>query len=53
MKEYARDFWWFRSPTVESFAYVIVKDEGFRRRSEKVMIKLVGEHAIFNIQDKI
>jgi transcriptional regulator with XRE-family HTH domain len=53
MKEYEHDCWWFRSPTVESFAYVLVPDPEFRSKSEKVMIKLVGEHAIFNIQEKI
>ena len=53
MIEYDKNYWWFRSPTVESFAYVVVTDPEFRRKTEKVMIKLVGEHAIFNIQDKI
>lgn len=53
MKEYQRDYWWFRTPTVETFAYVVVSDEQFRHKTEKVMIKLVGEHAIFNIQEKL
>ncbi len=51
--EYEKNYWWFRPPTVETFAYVVVSDSGFRRKAEKVMIKLVGEHAIFNTQEKI
>jgi len=53
MREYQRDCWWFRSPTVESYAYVVINDTEFRHKTQKVMIKLVGEHAIFNIQEKI
>lgn len=53
MKQYEDNYWWFRSPTVESFAYVKVNDPGFRRKAEKVMIRLVGEYAIFNAQEKI
>lgn len=53
LNEYAQNYWWFRPPTVETFAYVAVNDAKFRRRAEKVMIKLVGEHAIFNTQEKI
>jgi transcriptional regulator with XRE-family HTH domain len=53
MKEYQRDCWWFRSPTVESYAYVVINNAEFRHKTQKVMIKLVGEHAIFNIQEKI
>src|SRR5205823_5741464 len=53
LKEYARDAWWFRSPTVESFAYIIIKDEKLRKSIEATMIKLVGDNAIFNIQHKI
>jgi hypothetical protein len=29
LKEYAENYWWFKRPAVESFAYVIVKDEKF------------------------
>jgi transcriptional regulator with XRE-family HTH domain len=53
MKEYEQNYWWFRPPTVETFAYVVIKDPDFRHKTEKLMIKLVGENAIFNIQDKI
>jgi hypothetical protein len=53
IKEYEDNYWWFRSPTVESFAYVKVNDQQFRRKAEKVMIKLVGEYAIFNVQERI
>jgi transcriptional regulator with XRE-family HTH domain len=52
MKEYEQ-MYWFRPPTAETFAFIKVKDPKFRNQAEKVMIKLVGEHAIFNIQDKI
>jgi transcriptional regulator with XRE-family HTH domain len=52
MKEYEQ-YYWFKSPTAETFAYVVVKERSFRRKTEKVMIKLVGSQAIFNIQDKI
>lgn len=45
--------YWFRPPTAETFAYIIVKDPKVRAQVEKIMIKLVGKHAIFNIQDKI
>jgi transcriptional regulator with XRE-family HTH domain len=51
--EYKRDTWWCRPPTVESFAYIIVKDAKLRRQVESTMIKLVGDNAIFNIQHKI
>jgi transcriptional regulator with XRE-family HTH domain len=53
MREYKRDAWWCRPPTVDSFAYVEVSDPKMRRNTEVVMIKLIGAHAIFNIQDKI
>lgn len=52
MREYEQ-YYWFKSPTAETFAYIVVKDAEFRRKTEKVMIKLVGSQAIFNIQDKI
>jgi transcriptional regulator with XRE-family HTH domain len=52
MKEY-QQMYWFRPPTAETFAYITVKDPKVRAQIEKIMIKLVGEHAIFNIQDKI
>ncbi len=51
--EYKRDTWWCRLPTVESFAFITVKDEKLRKQVEAVMIKLVGDNAIFNIQHKI
>jgi transcriptional regulator with XRE-family HTH domain len=53
MREYEQNYWWFRPPTVESFAYVTVDDAEFRRKSEKVMIKLVGANAMFNDQDRM
>jgi transcriptional regulator with XRE-family HTH domain len=53
IREYQMNYWWFKYPIVDSFAYVIVGDAEFRRNTEKLMIKLVGEHAIFNTQDKI
>lgn len=52
IKEYEQNYW-FRPPTAETFAYVIIKDRKTRSQVEKIMIKLVGRHAIFNIQDKI
>lgn len=52
IKEY-QQMYWFRPPTAETFAYILVKDSKIRSQAEKVMIKLVGNHAIFNIQDKI
>jgi transcriptional regulator with XRE-family HTH domain len=52
MKEY-QQYFWFKAPMIETFAYIIVKDSKFRSQAEKVMIKLVGKNAIFNIQDKI
>jgi transcriptional regulator with XRE-family HTH domain len=53
LSEHKRDAWWWRSPTVDSFAYVVIENAKVRRDTERVMIKLVGEHAIFNIQDKL
>jgi hypothetical protein len=53
LKEYKIDVWWLRPPTAESFAYIEIKNEKFRQAVEKILIKLVGEHAIFNTQDKI
>lgn len=52
MKEY-QQYFWFKAPMVETFAYIIVRDSKFRSQAEKVMIKLVGKNAMFNIQDKI
>lgn len=52
IREY-QQMYWFRPPTAETFAYILVKDSKIRSQAEKVMIKLVGNHAIFNIQDKI
>lgn len=52
IKDY-QQMYWFRPPTAETFAYIIVKEPAVRAQVEKTMIKLVGEHAIFNIQDKI
>jgi len=48
-----QDFFWFKSPIADSFAYIVVKDEKLRRQVEAAMIKLVGENAIFNKQHKI
>jgi transcriptional regulator with XRE-family HTH domain len=53
LREYKDNYWWFRSPTVESFAYVIVPDENTRRIIEKTIIKFMGSNALFNKQDKI
>lgn len=52
LKEYEQNYWWFRAPTVESFAYVKLNDSDFRRKTEKVMIKLVGGGVVFNTQGK-
>jgi len=53
LKEYEHNYWWFRLPTVESFAYVRVDDPEYRRKTEKVMIKLLGSNAVFNTQGKV
>jgi transcriptional regulator with XRE-family HTH domain len=53
LKEYQMNYWWFKYPIVDSFAYVVVENADFRHKTEKLMIKLIGEHAIFNTQDKI
>lgn len=53
MLEYEKNYWWFKPPTADTFAYVIVKDGPFRDKTEKLMIKLVGTHAIFNTHEKI
>lgn len=53
LSEYKRDAWFFRTPTVETFAFIIVKEEKFRRQLEDAMIKLVGNNAMFNIQGRI
>jgi len=47
------DFFWFKSPIVDSFAFIVVRDDKLRRQVEAAMIKLVGENAIFNKQHKI
>ncbi len=47
------DFFWFKPPIVDSFAYIVVKDTKLRKQVETAMIKLVGENAIFNAQHKI
>src|SRR2546422_11417333 len=38
---------------VESFAYVRMDDADYRRKTEKVMIKLLGSNAVFNTQGKV
>lgn len=53
MKEYSLNVYWFRQPTAMTFAYIKVSDPDFRKKAEKVMIKLVGDHAIFNTQERI
>jgi len=53
LKEYEQNYWWFRLPTVESFAYVRIDDPEYRRKTEKVMIKLLGSNAVFNTQGKV
>ncbi len=52
LKEYEQNYWWFRPPTVESFAFVKMDDPNSRRRTEKVMIKLLGSNAFFNNQGR-
>ena len=53
LQQYRDDCWWFREPTVETFAYVAVKDDEIRKQIEKVIIKLVGSYAIFNRQHTV
>jgi len=53
LKEYEQNYWWFRPPTVESFAYVKVSDSEFRRKAEKVMIRLLGGNIVFNSQGNV
>lgn len=53
LREYKDNYWWFRSPTVETFAYVIVPDEDTRGIIEKTIIKFMGSNALFNKQHKI
>ena len=50
LREYEDNYWWFREPTATTFAYVVIEDEKTRKQVEKIMIKLVGSHAMFNIQ---
>lgn len=53
LREYKDNYWWFRSPTVVSFAYVIVPDDNTRQTIEKTIIKFMGSNALFNKQYKI
>ncbi len=53
LDEYEHNYWWFKPPIVESFAYIIMEDEKLRKQVEATMIKLVGDNAIFNIQHRI
>ena len=48
-KNHEREFWW-KEPIAQRFAYIVVKDSEFRKKAEKVMIKLVGTHALMNEQ---
>jgi transcriptional regulator with XRE-family HTH domain len=50
MDEYQRSFWWFRPPTVTTYAYVVVSDEVLRKQVEAVIIKLLGTYVVFNTQ---
>jgi transcriptional regulator with XRE-family HTH domain len=52
IREHEQAFW-FKSPMAVTFAYIIIPDKTFREQAEKVMIKLVGQHAIFNVQETI
>lgn len=49
--QYAKEMWWNCPQIAYKYAYVIVKDQDFRKKAEKVMIKLVGIHAIMNDQN--
>jgi transcriptional regulator with XRE-family HTH domain len=48
-KNHEREFWW-KKPIAHRYAYIVVEDAKFRRDVEKVMIKLVGTHALMNEQ---
>ena len=53
LHEYEVNYWWFREPTASSFAYVVVRDKKTRERIESIMIKFVGNHAIFNTHHRL
>jgi hypothetical protein len=53
LMQYQRESWYFKDPTVESFAYITVKDEKFRKQLEDVLIKFMGKNAIFNIRGAV
>jgi transcriptional regulator with XRE-family HTH domain len=48
-KNHEREFWW-KEPIAQRYAYIVVKDAEFRKKAEKVMIKLAGTHALLNEQ---
>lgn len=50
--DHDREFW-FKPPIVSTIGYMVVKDEGVRAKLEAAMIKIAGETAILNKQNKI
>ncbi len=54
LTEYEKNYWWWKSPTAVTFAYFLVKEgEKNRKKFEKLATQLVGEHAIFNEQNRL
>jgi transcriptional regulator with XRE-family HTH domain len=53
LTEYDSHYWWFRSPTAESFAYAIIPDETTRKDIERTITKFMGANAIFNSHHRI
>ena len=52
--EYEKNYWWWKSPTAVTFAYFLIEGgEKNRQKFEKLATRLVGEHAIFNEQNRL
>ena len=54
LMEYEKNYWWWKSPTAVTFAYFLVEGgEKNRQKFERLVTQLVGEHAIFNEQNRL
>lgn len=54
LTEYEKYYWWWRPPTAVAFAYFLVQGGAeSRKKFERLATQLVGEHAIFNEQNRL
>jgi transcriptional regulator with XRE-family HTH domain len=50
LKDHEQKFW-FKRPIVETGAYVVVRDDGFRQQIESLLIRFLKSNAVLNKQN--